>query len=182
MTDTRDYAQTTPHDYRDSTIQDLIETIWQSQPSRYNKATLVDAVIAALKLEHPDAWAGFIAQSERDLVRSVISSFETRSRRHDRQMLHAEAAAARAAAIEASGHVGDARYAVRGGVFAWVRSLTLDEVRLQASHCRNVANGAMQQADRWTRIAERMTSRKAEVVGDVFTDDELDEMWSDEAS
>lgn len=180
MTNTRDFTASIPPALRDTAIQAKIEAIWQQQPARYNKGKLVDDIIARLKSEHPEEWAGFITQSERDLVRSILSSFESRSRRHDRASLHAEAAAARAAAIEAQGHVGDARYAVKGGVFAWVRALTLDEVRLQAQHCRLVAKGANEQADRWEKIAARMVANKAETVGDVFSDDELDQMWADD--
>lgn len=166
-------------DWKVPSIQDRIEVIWNAQGPRYNKANLVDSVIERLKREHPSEWAAFVAQSERDLVRSVISGLEFRSRRHDRAAIHAEVAAARAASLEAEGHVGDARYAVKGGVFAWVRALTLDEVRDQASHCRKVAEGAATQADRWDSIAAKMVSRGATFVGDAYTDEELDALWSE---
>lgn len=160
-----------------ATIPHLIADRWAQLPDRYDKQMLIIELIHDLKEQYPDMWDLFIQQAEYDLVREQISALEMRSRRADRAQMHREAVEARAASIESTGNVGSARYAVNGPVFASVRAMTLAEVLEQARHCRSVAAGATQQAQRWTTIADRMRERGCTAVGECWTDKELDAVW-----
>lgn len=162
----------------DTTINDLIAARWKNLPERYDKQLMILQLLHDLKNDHPEAWAEFIWQAEYDLVRNVLSGLELASRKHDRMQMHREAVEARAASIAATGHVGDARYSVREGVFASLRVMTLNEVLDQRNHCNLVAAGAKTQAARWQTIADRMEEQGCTEVGQCWSDAELDDLWS----
>lgn len=160
------------------TIHDLIADYWKNLPDRYDKQLTILQLLHELKENHPQEWNDWIFQSEYDMVRHALSQLEHQSRQRDRMQLHRDAVEARAASIAADGHVGDARYSVREGVFAALRVMTLDEVFGQKQHCHLVAAGAVSQAARWETIAARMQERGCSSVGECWTDKELDELWA----
>lgn len=160
------------------TVHDLIAEYWRTLPDRYDKSMATLQLLHDLKENYPQQWNDYIFQAEFDVVRQALTQLEHLSRKRDRLQLHRDAVESRAAAIASTGHVGDARYAVREGVFAALRSMSLAEVVAQKDHCRLVAAGAVSQAQRWDTIAKRMTDLQCTQVGECWSDEELDALWA----